>query len=401
LRPARLGGFALLVLFIFLVSLQHVSCRQPARDPATKRVRVIYLGDAWGANSPYQYMKMDPLLMPTPVPASTGHMGGIPNISRYIRIYVPRTYNRLVESYDVIILSDTVRSYYRTYHIQWFADAVEKGGRGLVMVGGREIQWGDWPGSPVEKVLPVNWVPLETYEQPFRAIPVGPKDEFLSALPWETMLPYSGMNVATVKQGARIYLKADAKDLPLLVFWEYGEGASVAHTPDWTPAWGGANFWGWKYYPDFVSDILYLVAGIHIPDNPDLIHNIREQYYGFQIQWSLVIGMLDFVEEFGANVAPLDRKLSEISDLKRQASQAYIEQDYEQTLSKIKDAREGLREALELAMEIKDRALVWIYVTEAMAVTGTSLLCGVAIWFLMVRRVLYREVSTTRLRSEE
>jgi len=84
-----------------------------------------------------------------------------------------------------------------------------------------------------------------------------------------------------------------------------------------------------------------------------------------------------------------------------EASQAYIEQDYEQTLSKIKDAREGLRKVPELAMEIKDRALLWIYVTEAMAVTGTSLLCGVAIWFLMVRRLLYSAVSTTRLRSDE
>jgi len=155
---------------------------------------------------------------------------------------------------------------------------------------------GEWPGSPVEKVLAVKWVPLSRYEEPFRPIPVGPKDNFLCALPWETILPYTGMNVVTAKQGTRIYLKADVRDLPLLAFSEYGEGAWVAHTPDWTLAWGGANFWGWKYYPDFVSDILYLVAGIRIGENPDLIHNIREQYYGFEIQWSLLVGMLDFVE---------------------------------------------------------------------------------------------------------
>ena len=104
-------------------------------------------------------------------------------MTRYLRIYIPRTCNRLVQSYDVIILSDTVRDYYRPVQIGSFADAVEKGGRGLVMIGGREIQWGDWHGSPAEKVLPVNWVPLETYESPFWAVPVGPKDEFLSAIP--------------------------------------------------------------------------------------------------------------------------------------------------------------------------------------------------------------------------
>ncbi len=213
------------------------------------------------------------------------------------------------------------------------------------------------------------------------------------------MLPYVDMNVAKVKQGARLYLKADVNNLPVLVFWNYGKGASLAHTPDWTPSWVGQNFFGWKYYPDFVSDMLYLVAGIHIPQDPELIHNIRQQYYNFQIQWGLVTGLLEFVEQFGANIGPLDDKLSKISELKSQASRAYIEQDYDQTLAKIKEAREGLREVMDLGMKIKDKALMWIYITEAMAVTGTSLLCGVAIWFLMVRRTLYKEVSTTRMRS--
>ena len=47
--------------------------------------------------------------------------------------------------------------------------------------------------------------------------------------------------------------------------------------------------------------------------------------------------------------------------------------------------------------KIRRRALVWIYVTEWIAVTGTSMLAGFLLWSLMVRRRLYREVTTTRL----
>ena len=110
------GAFLSLML-LFTLSPGSCEAREPAVDPGTGRIRVIYLGDAWGGGSPYQHMVLDPKLSVTPVPASAGHGGGMPNISRYIRIYVPRTYNRLVESQDVIILSDTVKTYYQLVKI--------------------------------------------------------------------------------------------------------------------------------------------------------------------------------------------------------------------------------------------------------------------------------------------
>ena len=53
------------------------------------------------------------------------------------------------------------------------------------------------------------------------------------------------------------------------------------------------------------------------------------------------------------------------------------------------------------AMKLKDRALFWIYLIEWIAVTGASLLAGFAIWTFMVRRRLYREITTTRLLANE
>ena len=387
----------MLLAIMIASTLSGAGAREPALDPGTGRIRVIYMGDAWGGGSPYQHMVLDPKLSVTPVPASAQHAGGMPNISRYIRIYVPRTYKRLVESQDVIILSDTVKTYYQTYHIRWFGDAVIEGGRGMVMVGGREIQHGGWWDSPVEMALPLEWVPQETFEgTPFRAIPTEPSNEFLDSLPWETMPPYSGMNIGIPKQGSRVLLQVEGEGYPVLVFWETGEGASVAHTPDWTPAWGGAIFNEWDYYADFVAHILYLAAGVRIPQDVEMMHQIREEFYLYSIQWGIITGMVEFVDMFGANIRPLEEELREVDGIKREASGLYIDQDYAEVLDLMIGARSRLDETLDMAQKIKDQALVWIYITEATAVTGTFMISGIIIWALMIKRRLYREVRTTR-----
>jgi len=50
----------------------------------------------------------------------------------------------------------------------------------------------------------------------------------------------------------------------------------------------------------------------------------------------------------------------------------------------------------EAAMRLKDRALLWVYVTEWCAVSGTLLVSGLVVYSLLVRRKLYREVVVTR-----
>jgi len=62
-------------------------------------------------------------------------------------------------------------------------------------------------------------------------------------------------------------------------------------------------------------------------------------------------------------------------------------------LDGIKEEFEAL--SLEL-IDLKDKALLWIYIAEWSAVSGTAVACGVVLWTLMIRRRLYREVGTTR-----
>ncbi len=387
---------SLLLILLAMLTLRPGLGRQAATDPDSGRIRVIYFGDSWGVLSPYQYLVRDPMLAVTPVPASSTHLGGVPNASRYIRLHMPRTFELLTSRFDVIILSDTVKAYYTPTQLNWFRDAVKDRGRGLLMVGGREVQTGEWWANPVEEALPVDWVPGQTYEKLFRAYPTDLDSAFLKSLPWDSLPPYLGMNLAKLKSGASLLLRSDVQDYPVLAFWEYGSGAGVAHTPDWTPAWGG-QIWQWEFYGDFVANLMYLASGAEIPADPLMMRDIREEFYRFDIQRGIITGMLEFVEKFGANVGPLEDKLLEIDAAKQEATRLYVKQEYGQVLETMRAARAELDGVLDLALMTKDRALLWIYISEAMAVTGTSLVCGIAIWLLMVRRRLYKAVGTTRM----
>jgi hypothetical protein len=56
--------------------------------------------------------------------------------------------------------------------------------------------------------------------------------------------------------------------------------------------------------------------------------------------------------------------------------------------------------AMDEARMAKDTALLWIYISEWMVTTAVALISGTILWWLMVRRELYREVTTTQLRPK-
>jgi len=88
-----------------------------------------------------------------------------------------------------------------------------------------------------------------------------------------------------------------------------------------------------------------------------------------------------------------------VSELREEGNELYLDQSYQGALDSVRESMEKLKSIEELAIEIKNQALMWVYITEWLAVTGTGLLCGFVIWTLMIRRGLYREIETTRLRE--
>jgi hypothetical protein len=83
----------------------------------------------------------------------------------------------------------------------------------------------------------------------------------MSSLPWEEAPPFVFINLdCQAKDGATTTAYADMsgqrerKD-PLVVWWNYGSGRSVALTP--APIGGGPNvFTEWEYWPDFIINLM-------------------------------------------------------------------------------------------------------------------------------------------------
>jgi hypothetical protein len=51
------------------------------------------------------------------------------------------------------------------------------------------------------------------------------------------------------------------------------------------------------------------------------------------------------------------------------------------------------------AIEVKEHALLWVYLIEWLSVTSVALIAGSFLWMVMIRRRLYREVGTTSIRE--
>ena len=190
-------------------------------------------------------------------------------------------------------------------------------------------------------------------------------------------------------------MSSTPKNDHILIYHEYGPGSSMILAPDWAGAWGGPVM-QWEYFPDFISNMLHLVVGLKIPQDPVLMHSLRVHFADFEISKGMVLSVVDFADKFGANTENLLDQWGELSEMRAEVNTLYIDQEYELALEAIQELDDDVQRMMQLALQLKDRALVWVYITEVSALTGTSMITGAIVWMLMVKRKLYREVSTTR-----
>jgi uncharacterized membrane protein len=188
----------------------------------------------------------------------------------------PRSLEALQE-YDALLLSDLTRG---TLEPHFHPDAipgpnllrvvrrfVESGG-GLVYCGG----WmtfqgyqgvGNWAGTPVEEVLPVEIQPIydDRVERPEGGAftLTGTEHELVNPLDPDALPDLYGYNVTGD-------LKPDAKSLAtvdghhLLTVGEFGQGRTVAYASDPGPKWG-FDMMEWEGYAEFWVRALEWAAG--------------------------------------------------------------------------------------------------------------------------------------------
>ena len=114
---------------------------------------------------------------------------------------------------------------------------------------------------------------------------------------------------------------------------------------------------------------------MYFPLPPDLLtlHELRRKWHETNIQKELLISMIDFADKFGANTVGIESGMEEVESIQETSNGLYLDQDYLGSLQQLELVISRIFELEELALELKDRALLWIYIIEWMSVFGTAI----------------------------
>jgi len=191
----------------------------------------------------------------------------------------PRTARELVDSYEVVILSDIPSDSLIFYpdmlqvpmgpnRLKSIQDFVAEGG-GFLMCGGWSSFGGHQGGAryhntPVEEILPVvihEGDDRVEVPEGFRFNVENTSHAIMAGIPWKTAdFILMGYNKVTPKPQATVL--ASFQGDPMICVGEYHSGRAMAFAPDCAPHWAG-TFINWEHYPRFwIQSIRWLAKRV-------------------------------------------------------------------------------------------------------------------------------------------
>jgi hypothetical protein len=384
----------------------HVLAAEPKpRTDSEGVIRLLHIGKAWfRAGYPAPVLNQDPRIDYYPVPAHAWSMEE--EAFRQLRLFLPRTERILYENFDVILEDGMDASHLPDHFHQWMAAGIEEQGMGFIMAddsssfatSGRHTSWYLFP---IGRILPVSDVAQILREQHgYRIVPAPEHRDhpLMRNIPWNEVRIWAH-NRPDPKDGAitLAWMSEEIvynEDKPVLTYWDIGNGRSVAYVHKWAST---PDFYRWKWSVDVLSHLIYFPARVEIPQDLELVHQIRTMFNTYHYKKTYLISTMDFADKFGANLGEIEAELALISDGKRLADREYIIQEMEESFNSMSIIMANLDSLTVEVLEAKDRALFWIFMAEWLVISGTSMITGFVLWTLMVRRRLYREVQVTKL----
>ncbi len=370
------------------------------------RVRTICFGDVidqYAGYNSFTIIQVDPAIDTTLIPSRPDYVGGIDNARRNMRIYMPRTYDRLVRDHDVILTSDADSSVFRSDWISWMADSVRKGGLGFLWLGSlRASNFEGWDGTTLIEISATDPAPGDyTLNGPFGVRITDREEPLMGALPWDRAPPLANLNSQVPKEGSVVWARVidlRKSNLPLMTFWNVGEGVTLNFASKFP---NGVMPWSkdWDLFPQAMMYLVYRVAEKDLPEDPMLFERVMNSFIMFDEADSLLQSLIEWVERFGGSTRKLHESLEELGETKRIAEGEYLSGEIQQAIETLERARAEQDSVRDSAMKAKDQALLWVYVIEWCSLVATSMVTGFVVWSLMVRRRLYREVGVSRLQS--
>jgi hypothetical protein len=333
-----------------------------------------------------------------------------------MRIYFPRSYQDLIED-EFMVYEHMFMEFFTPSQLQWMEEGIRSEGLGgFVTIGGVTHTSVDpnyaWINSGLNDAFPS--MASEEIFLKWRQYGSGPgkvkfsEDESLApVLRMLIPLGVDGINqpilyYMAAKSGSKEWAKGlDGKeDPPFLISWRYGRGET------WSNSIGmGYSWWrlrdvargGNPYALDVFVNMLLYSTGRELPVNIAQVHAARVALMNFQESKEWLLSMIDFADRFGANTARLWEDLGAVGEMRQNAEEVYLSQEYEESMEVLGEARDALNSVADHAIRLKNRALLWTYIIEWSVVSAALIISGEILYVLMIRRRLYRGVGLTRM----
>ncbi len=326
-----------------------------------------------------------------------------------------------LKTYQCLLFSGGDVRHFQPGKIQMIIEAVEGGAAAATDMGGMSVPLHpQWIASGIWEIFPNDvfavkelWEGGAPKDLPFRievnrGMERNPLDPFLE-LGIETLLG-GRSRIMKAREGSSVYAWTEAESLIGLslgfrpaaaVIWDYESGRSLA-----LEAYFGHSWWSSMVDPstnDYGQDIMinYLldVCGKPYFEEIGMAHAARQSFLDFEEHLSFIGDLVDFIEKFGARADAIVKEVEEAKELFAGAHDSYLEGDLEGSLDLSNQASQDLGMIREKAMSLKDRALLWIHLIEWLTITATIMVCGYVLDQLMIRRRLYRQAPSTKLKA--
>jgi hypothetical protein len=405
LRPALVLGFVLLV-----------SVGTAVAQGQPRIIKVLAMGKASSTPTLTRWLVTEPSTDPTII--ATRAWGAVSggDILRYMRIYFPRTYEDLV-SYEFIYLAQVDMSYVTPEQTRLMYDGLKNNPMGAAntrsIMSAVSTYYTPWRDSILSGAFPndIDAVIAEESRDPNTAGPLVIKDD--PSLP-NIVKPYKRMIEPLYTNYGGVY--TSPKPGSVILTYTRSSPAlgtpvpgQIAHIFYWK--WNASTiftfrdmvndaFWygpaGNPYSLDIVANVIWWATGRDLPQDPLMVHDYRVLVSNYAIQKSLLTSLLEFAEIFGADASGVYAEAEEPEEYRSRAAREYLDRDFLAAHDSMRMAVAGLEGLEEDASRLKDQALFWVHMVQWLVTTGTFLMAAVLLWSLMVRRSLYREVSTTK-----
>jgi len=394
------GGITGKLFLASLVAMVVFPIQAGARtDPASGRVRVLFVGEVMSGNQLFlSWISADPQFTLTAVPCDIEYQTMM-DAKRFARIYVPRTQDRL-NDYDVTMFEDFTYKVLPLNVLDMFQSSIYEG-MGIAL-----IEFVNWGGdNDISEWMKLSFYDVFPAEPVMNKFDAGQGRTFYKVVNNNGPLQLPGVESAPLNSGSHGDLIAkpgstteavwSGRKTPCMVTSTYGKG----HTLQLGHGWDNIPYEARLYYaylPDFIFHQILCIADLPYPQDLDLVHTVRKLFIDYGNRRTITLGFLGFVEQWDINPYKIERRLASVEASRAQAAGDYLAGDCEHA----RDILTGLLDEFgaidQDLIRAKSRAFLWVYLVEWASVLGTSVVCAYALWSLMIRRRVYREVKSTR-----